>query len=219
MPETKGKLIVFEGIDGCGKTTQLTMYANHLRALNKWRSVACRSREPWGYVGDLIREVLTGKYPMLNSPEELARLFAASRWEHAKDVLRPAMESGLAVLCDRYLPSSYVYQGEGEGPESDRIAYIRRLNADIPMPTITLVFDIAAETALGRIAERNEEKSVFDADKIDRVRKRALTYDMIGKYPGVGHVVHILGAGTVEEVHAAVRAVLDPIVLGTEGHG
>jgi dTMP kinase len=212
----RGKLIVFEGIDGSGKSTQRGLYAAYMRGRGLQERLVTTT-EPYGMAGALIRRVLGGDCPMLNSSEELARLFAASRWEHAREVLRPALEAGQIILCDRYLPSSYAYQGAGCGPNHGWIERIRGLNADIPVPTITLVFDVSAETAAGRIAERKGQASeIFDRSTLAEIRQRAAVYDRLGEYPGVGLVHYVLGAGPPEEVQKSVRAVLDPIVFGGE---
>src|SRR5688572_17276436 len=100
MQKAQGRFIVFEGVDGSGKTTPKEMYAAHVRSrVPNARLVT--TAEPFGTAGILIREILAGKHPALSDTEELARLFAAGRFDHAQRIIRPALEDGLTILCDR----------------------------------------------------------------------------------------------------------------------
>lgn len=210
MQKTQGQFIVFEGVDGSGKSTQRAMYADYL-CLHGLIPVS--TAEPFGTVGVLIREILAGKHPALNEPEELARLFAASRHDHTRRTIHPALDAGQTILCDRYYPSSLAYQAAGCAPESWAVNVVWRLNRHIPAPTVTLVFDVSEATAVRRIAARSGAVECFDTDGEEAVKARLWVYERLAEYPGVGMVIHIDGEGTPNEVHALVRAALDPIVF------
>lgn len=120
-----GDFIVIEGLDGCGKTTQAKMLAERLGALH----VAQPTHE--GPIGKRIRAWLAGEYGTDVTEENLAELFAADRAWHLNNVILPALHSGRHVVCERYVLSSLVYQGDSE----EQFARVLQLNAGFPAPT------------------------------------------------------------------------------------
>jgi len=153
---TRGKLISFEGIDGSGKSTQAERIYAHLRA----RGIRCELlREPGGTrLGELIRGIL------LSSAEEGLKmdgcteymLFAASRAELSRTVIRPLLEDGCTVLLDRFGDSSTAYQGYGHGVDID---FIQRTNLIVTgglQPDLTILFDIDPEAALARLSDLSD---------------------------------------------------------------
>ena len=144
-----GSFIVFEGGEGAGKSTQETMLAHWLE--ERGMSVV-RTREPGGTpAGEAIRTiVLSNDYAGLTDRAE-ALLFAAARGEHAAQVIRPALEAGAIVVCDRYLDSSVAYQGYGRGLGPD---YVRNLSLwatrDL-VPDLTVLLDVDPSVGLSRV--------------------------------------------------------------------
>lgn len=146
----EGKFIVFEGIDGSGKTTQLKLLGQKLE------SRGCQvvyTREPGGTrVGELIREIVLN--PEFNElvPRAEALLYAAARAQHVEQVIMPALKEGKIVLCDRYLDSSIAYQGFGRGVD---IALLEQINEPATaglVPDLVLILDFCCENGMDRIS-------------------------------------------------------------------
>lgn len=205
-----GKFIVFEGVDGCGKTTQVQRYGEYLQE----RQLRPRfSAEPYGAPGRFIRHVLSGGAPLFDGPVAMAQLFAASRVEHASEVIRPAVAEGAILLCDRYLPSSLAFQGRGFEPGDAWVEQINAWNAGIPVPDMTVVFVVSPETAARRIAARGGKRDRFDASAIGEISQRCAIYARIEEYGEVGPVVRVDAEASPNEVQSQVRALLDPLLF------
>ena len=142
----RGRFITFEGPEGAGKSTQLALLADWLREHGTEPVV---TREPGGTpLGDRVREVLFNSPEM--APVTEALLMSAARAQHVHELLRPALEAGKVVLCDRYADATIAYQGAGRGLD---VAMLRQL-VDIARgglrPDMTVYFDVPAETGLAR---------------------------------------------------------------------
>jgi len=145
---TAGRFITFEGLDGTGKTTQVRAVAEALR--DRGLEVAT-TREPGGTpLGERLREILLGD-DGITRDAELLLLFAA-RAEHVETSIRPALERGAWVLCDRFTDASYAYQGGGRGIPSARIAVLETWVQGALRPDMTIFLDLSVETSLARIA-------------------------------------------------------------------
>lgn len=155
-----GFLITMEGIDSCGKTTQAGLLKKRLEA----EGIPHLSiREPGGTpLGEKLRLLLLQKEHALTNDTEIL-LYTAARAELVAAVIRPALEKGLAVICDRYYDSTTAYQGYGGG--GDR-AWIRALNERATgglQPRLTFLFDLSVEEALrrrGRGGDRIEQRDL-----------------------------------------------------------
>jgi dTMP kinase len=152
--------VSIEGVDGCGKSTQARLLAEYLRSLG--RDVVA-TREPGGTeLGERVRELV------LNGPEMAAwaeaALFAASRAEHATEVIRPALERGADVVCDRFIDSSLAYQGiaRGLGLEEVLVLNLTVLEGLLPQRTFVLALD-AAVAGSRRKANPDRIERVGDA--------------------------------------------------------
>jgi dTMP kinase len=143
----RGKLIVFEGIDGCGKSTQLELAARTLRARGL---EVVETREPTdGAFGQRIRAMArSGKRV---SPETELEWFFEDRREHIREVVEPALAAGRIVLSDRSYVSTVAYQG-ARGLDPDEI--LAASEAEFPRPDLILVFEISAEQGMARIEAR-----------------------------------------------------------------
>lgn len=156
---SQGLFITVEGTDGSGKTTQIKLMENYLR--EKGYDVVL-TREPGGTnISEKIRSlVLDSQNTGMNYITEML-LYAASRAQHVAEVIRPAIDEGKVVICDRFVDSSYAYQGFGRDINLKVIADINRVALDGTAPDITFFFDLSPEVALKR------RLSTTDADRIE----------------------------------------------------
>lgn len=155
----KGKLITFEGIEGCGKSTQARLLAEYFERRGK---EVFLTREPGGpQISEKIREILLSN----ENEEMLARtevlLYAASRSQHTGEWIMPAMKDGKIVISDRYYDSTLAYQGAARKIDRKVIDSITRFATFDIKPEITILIDIPVETGLSRIKQK-------DADRLER---------------------------------------------------
>ncbi len=176
MPQ-KGLFISFEGGEGAGKSTQIRILAETLRSRGLEVVV---TREPGGSPGaEAIRHVLLSGAAEAFGVRMEAMLFAAARNDHVEEVIRPALESGAVVLCDRFLDSSRVYQGTTGNLEPDFIETLQRIAVDGTMPDLTLIFDIPAVDGLARARKRADDGAApdrFEKEELDTHEKRREAY-------------------------------------------
>ncbi len=148
----KGRLITFEGGEGCGKSTQLARVAERIRSTGREVVV---TREPGGTpMAEAAREIVV--HPQFE-PDPLTELFLleAARRDHVARVIRPALARGAVVLSDRFTDSSTVYQGMVGGLEPGLVERLNEMATDGLEPDRTIVLDLDPETALARVAARN----------------------------------------------------------------
>jgi dTMP kinase len=193
----RGKLIVLEGIDGSGTTTQLERAVAYLAARGH---PAVATREPsLGPVGRLLREALLGKLRMPDGApmdgRTMALLFAADRVDHVQREIEPHLAAGTSVVSDRYLLSSLAYQAE----EADR-AWVAALARGIPAADLTILLDVPVEVAARRRAAAGRPVERYDADSY--LAKVAGNYRQLAQ--GQAGVVVLDGTGSKDEVTAAV---------------
>lgn len=150
----KGIFITFEGIDGCGKSTQCELLKKYLEDNGKDFIFV---REPGGTViGERIREILLDKKNTQMTPRTELLLFEAARAQITDEVIKPAIEEGKIVICDRFFDSSSAYQGMARGMGMDFVANLNMAATGGLKPDITFFFDITAEEALARRGKRGE---------------------------------------------------------------
>jgi len=148
-------LITFEGIDGCGKTTQINLLA---QALQAWGFDPILTKQPGGTeIGAKIRALLLDPSHKALCPQSELLLYMADRFQHLAEVIHPALKSGKLVLCDRYHDATLAYQGGGRGLN---LEWLRPLEAQLATPALTFLFQISPEAARARINRRNEEQGV-----------------------------------------------------------
>lgn len=149
----KGLFITFEGADGCGKTTQLNLLAEYLIAQGKDVVI---TREPGSKgLGVKLREILLN-YDGEVAPECESFLFLADRAQHIATIVKPAIEAGKIVLCDRHTDSTVAYQGYGRGLDLDRINYLNKIATNGIKPDLTLVFDVDIKTSMKRVGTEKD---------------------------------------------------------------
>jgi dTMP kinase len=150
----KGIFITFEGIDGCGKSTQCEMLKDYLTEYGKEFIFV---REPGGTeIGERIREILLDKKNTLMTARTELLLFEAARAQITDEVIKPALDDGKIVICDRFFDSSSAYQGMARGMGMDFVASLNMAATGGLKPDITFFFDISAEEALERRGKRGE---------------------------------------------------------------
>ena len=148
-----GLFITFEGSEGCGKSTQIRRIADRLRALGR---EVMTLREPGGTpIGESIRNLLQyDEKATAMTPEAELLLFAASRAQLVREVIRPALERGAVVLCDRFLDSTTVYQGVARALSRSDVAAINDFAIGGTLPDLTLLLDLDAAEGRRRAAIR-----------------------------------------------------------------
>ncbi len=208
----RGALIVFEGAEGAGKSTQLRLVADWLTAQG-FEVVAVR--EPGGtVVGDQIRRVLLDPASDIG-PRAEALLFMASRAQLVEREIRPALASGATVLVDRFFLSTYAYQGAGRGLPEEDLRMANRMATGGLVPDLTLLITIPVEAGLARAAERaGGEHDRMERAELAFHRRVATAFDAFtspgwqAAHPECGPIVLIDGRGTEADVFGrAVSAV------------
>lgn len=205
----KGFLITFEGIEGCGKSTQI----NHLaRFLKKEGYTVEKTKEPGGTkVGEAIRRVLLDAKNRDMAPYAELLLYQASRVQLISKVIIPALREGKVVLCDRFIDSTVAYQGHGRGLDLDKIDELNRLATTGVRPDFTIILDIPAEEGLGRIEKR--KKSM--AEKRDRIEAEELSFHkrvregylrLAEKEPD--RIIVVSANKSVEEIQKEIRKIV-----------
>lgn len=160
----KGLFISFEGSEGCGKSTQIGRLAARLR--EDGREVL-QLREPGGTpIGEKIRNLLQyDASAAAMTPEAELLLFAASRAQLVREVIRPAVERGVVVLCDRFLDSTTVYQGVARALDRKDVAAINAFAVGETLPDLTLLLDVDAAEGRRRAASRNGPVDRMEQEK------------------------------------------------------
>ena len=166
-----GFFVTVEGLDGSGKTTQIDRLASHLNQIGY--QTMC-TREPGGNpIAEKIRELVLSPDNLGMHPWTEALLYAAARAEHVRAVVRPALDEGQIVLCDRYVDSSAAYQGAGRGLGLEKILEVNGLATGNLQPNLTLYLRLDVAEALAR----RESASPLDRIEMERVVFHELVYD------------------------------------------
>jgi len=159
-----GLFITVEGSEGAGKTTNLEFIRQRLAAAGKEPVL---TREPGGTaLGEQVRELLLGhKHDGMADDTELLLMFAA-RAEHLAKVIRPALDAGRVVLCDRFTDATYAYQGGGRGIAQDRIATLEDWVQGALRPDCVIVLDVPVDVGMARAGQRSAPDR-FEREKMD----------------------------------------------------
>jgi dTMP kinase len=209
-----GALITFEGIEGSGKSTQIALLRDHLERTGL---AVTLTREPGGTpIGDQIRKVvLSPANENLDATAELL-LYAASRAQHLREVIRPALSEGRIVLCDRFSDATLAYQGYGRGLSVQTIRELDRIVTAGLRPDLTLLLDIDVWTGLGRARGRNDSQGLqgearFENEDIAfHTRVRDGYHSLAGEEPARIHVVN--AARAPEEIHEEILGIVGPLL-------
>lgn len=160
-----GVFIVFEGIEGAGKTTQAKNLYEYLNSIGK-KSIL--TREPGGTkTGKKIREILLSDTDEMFPPKAELFLYEADRNFHIHNVIKPNLEKGINVICDRYIYSSLAYQGYARGLDINLIKTLNDIATDGVYPDIVFLIDIPVEVSLQRLGNKKDriEKEGIDFHK------------------------------------------------------
>jgi dTMP kinase len=186
--------VAFEGLDGCGKSTQIRRLARDLEAAGH---DVLATREPTdGHWGRRIREMARSGEPV--TPEEELRWFVEDRRQHVTEVLAPALRAGRVVLTDRYYLSTVAYQG-ARGLDWRKI--LAESEAEFPAPDLVLLLEVEPEVGLERVRARGGHlETVFERrELLERVAEIFRSIDR-------AYLERVPAHGAPDEVHAAVRA-------------
>lgn len=203
-----GLFITFEGIEGCGKTTQLNLAADALRA--KGYDVL-ETAEPGGTVlGQRIREILLGQGSFNICPEAELLLFMADRAQHVKEVIMPAVTAGKVVLCDRFLDATIAYQGYGRGLKVEAIREIYERVGGGVKPDLTILFDLMVDAGFERLLKRNGE--IDRLEKEDRDFHQRVRYGYLTLAEQEPTRIFLINASLdVKQVHESVMVRLEKL--------
>ncbi len=210
----KGVFITFEGIEGSGKSTQIVQLARHLAERGKPVTL---TREPGGTaIGDQVRKILLDPANKALTPRAELLLYAAARAQHLDELVRPELESGKIVLCDRFSDATMAYQGHGRGLDEATINALDRIATAGLRPRLTILLDIDAAAGLARARGRNSSRGLetearFENEELafhERVRRGYLV--LAKAEPGRFRVID--AARTPEEIQRDIQAVVEDVL-------
>lgn len=201
----KGLFITLEGADGCGKTTQLNLLKEYLTGRGYEIVV---TREPGGKgLGEKLREILLN-YDGEVSDRCEAFLYLADRAQNIDTIIKPAINSGKIVLCDRHTDSSVAYQGYGREQNIDNINMLNELAVNGVHPDLTIVFDIDTETSMERVGAEKDRLESAGIEFHKRVRNGYL--EIAKKNPQRIKVVD--ASQTIEDVQRDVIKIVEEVL-------
>lgn len=168
----KGLFITFEGIDGCGKTTQL----ENVKKLLEENGIDCvTTREPGALkLGSQIREILLHYDGVVADNCEMF-LFLADRSQHVETFIKPMLAEGKVVLCDRHTDSTIAYQGYGRGGDVEKLTELNKIATNGLVPNLTLLFDVSVETGHLRAGKNLDRLELAGKEFFERTRQGYLT--------------------------------------------
>lgn len=209
----RGRLVTLEGIDGCGKTTQAGLLEAQLTA---WGLPVHLTREPGGTaVGARLRQVLLDPAHAGMAPYCELLLYVADRVQHLHETIRPRLERGEVVLCDRFHDATVAYQGYGRGLDLSLLAPLLEREVLAVRPALTLWIDVPARRAVARIAQRRREAGGEGPDPEARLENEpgAFHERVVEGYRAIHaaepeRVVRIDGEVDVAAVHQAILQAL-----------
>lgn len=205
---TRGKFITIEGVEGVGKTTNITYIENYFKRVGQ---DIILTREPGGTpLAEKIRDLLLdAKQTSMSDDTELLLMFAA-RAQHLQEKIIPALQAGQWVICDRFTDATYAYQGGGRGMDKGRIASLEEWVQGDLRPDRTLLLDLPVVEGLKRAGQRSapdrfeQEKQVF----FERVRISYLA--MASQAPEQYRIID--ASGSIEAVQSRIKTVLDELM-------
>ena len=193
----KGLFITFEGGDGCGKTTQIKLLDEYLRSKG-YKTLLTREPGSKG-LGIKLREILLN-YDGDVSPTCESFLFLADRAQHVDCIIKPALEEGVVVLCDRHADSTVAYQGYGRGLDLEQIHNLNNIATNRLKPDLTIVLDVDVETSQNRVGSEKDRMESAGLEFFERVRKGFL--EIAKQEPERVKVID--STQTIEEIHKQI---------------
>ncbi len=199
-----GKFIVFEGPDGCGKTTQLKLIYQYIR--EQLAQEVIMTKEPGGTeISQKIREILLD--PANDDLEDLAELllYSASRAQHVKQLIKPNLAEGIHVLCDRFVDSTIAYQGYGRGLDIDLIKQLNVMSTEGLEPDFSFYIMVTPEVAKKRIAAKREFDRL-EKNEVDFFQKLYEGYQQLLQADDSKYFVD--GEQPVDRVHENIKTLI-----------
>lgn len=206
----RGLFLTFEGLDGCGKTTQMRLLAERLRLCGE---TVIETVEPGGTdIGRAIRRILLDPQNHAMGATAEMLLYFAARAQNVDEILTPAIARGEIVLSDRWTDSTWAYQGFGRALGTEVVEGLDHIACRGRRPDLTIWVDIDLETSLSRARRRNRDEAAEDTRMDDQ--SRAFYERVLAGYRALvsaepERVVRVDGRGAVEEVALRVAAVYD----------
>ena len=206
MSETKrGRFIVFEGIDGAGKTTQINLLAKYLAELG--RAVYCTAEPTESVSGGLLRDALSGV--SRRTICEMAAMFVFDRINHninPVNGIQKMLADGFDVICDRYYYSSLAYQGSGTDPE-----WVSNMNLNCPeimRPDVCIFLDLTPEQSMARINRNRATQEIYEnEEKLTQVRNQF--YRVFEQLRERDNIQIVDAYRSVEEIHQDIVALVE----------
>jgi len=197
---------VFDGIDGAGKSTQMRLFTQWLEQ----QGIACRTCHDPGTteLGNRVRGLLLGRHEIPIHMRTEMLLFMSARCQLVEEVIRPALRDGLAVVCDRYVFSTVVYQGHAGDLDPDQIWTVNRVATDGLMPELTFILDLPWEVVEQRLGADRDRMESRGEEYFRRVREGYLAE--AARWPTGVEVVD--ASGSVDQVQEQIRRAAAPIV-------
>ena len=204
MTENRGRFIVFEGLDGAGKTTQIELLANRLRGTG--RRVYCTAEPTESVSGGLLRDALGGISK--RTAGEMAALFVLDRIFHNVNPvngIQKMLADGFDVICDRYYYSSMAYQGSETDPE-----WVRHMNLDCPeilRPDVCVFLDLTPEQSMARINRGRATQEIYEnEEKLTAVRNQF--YRVFEELRERDNIRIVNAYRSIEEIHEEIAGLL-----------
>ena len=208
VPMPKSLFITFEGIEGSGKSVQVGLLGSKLRESGHDIVV---TREPGGTrIGEEVRQITHDPQNVDLTAVAEAYLMAACRAQHVREIIKPSLDAGKIVLCDRFLDSSLAYQGYGRELGEETILNLNQLAIDAVSPTLTIYLDVPVDVGLER--RKNDTKmdrlDLQQPDFYERVRKG---YLKLAK-KNSARITIIDGAKSIEEVAKEIWTMVESLL-------
>ncbi|HSC77641.1 MAG TPA: dTMP kinase [Candidatus Acidoferrales bacterium] len=216
----RGLFLTFEGIDGCGKSTQLNLLSDYLGRLDLPYLV---TREPGGTeLGEQIRKILLRRSSAGMDARNEVLLYFASRAQNVAQVIRPALADGRIVLCDRFTDSSLAFQGYGRGLDPRFIRRLHDFACGEINPDLTFVVDISPETSVARARRRNvsarQDEGRFEEEALSFHRRVRRGYRALARQEP-RRVKLIPGEQSIEAIHQRIVALARPLLARMRREG
>lgn len=209
----QGLFLTLEGVDGCGKSTQLCFLTEYLK--QKGLEVLL-TREPGGCaISEQVREILLSPENKAMSAETEMLLYAAARAQHIAEKILPALEAGKVVLCDRYLDSSIAYQGYGRELGEARVRQINWYAIERCMPDATFLFLLEVDRSFERIRQGRESKDRLEQESRGFFERVDFGFHALAQKEKRIRVID--AARSVEQVWAELREKVDEVLEQWQG--
>lgn len=199
----RGRFITLEGGEGAGKSTQIRLLADALRGIG---IDVVTTREPGGSPGaEAVRDLLVNGDPGRWLPISEAMLLSAARHDHVMRTIRPALDAGQWVLCDRFADSTMAYQGFGHGLDRTMLTVLRDIAVAGTMPDLTLILDIDPAQGLARAAARRGGEDRYERMQVAFHERLRNGYQAIAKAEPARCALIDASVG-IDDIQAAIRA-------------